>query len=71
MIIDILSINKIPLLKYELLYFQSCLKRSFEAKVYQCPTCRTDLGKDCPMKVNANLAQALTILFPGYSADRQ
>ncbi|XP_050425724.1 E3 ubiquitin-protein ligase UHRF1-like [Adelges cooleyi] len=49
---------------------KDCLKRSFSAQVYQCPSCRAELGKNYPMDVNSNLADTLLYLFPGYNADR-
>jgi len=49
---------------------KGCLKRSFNASVFHCPTCRAELGKTFIMKTNNKLAKALLYLFPGYSADR-
>lgn len=47
-----------------------CLKRSFSAKVFQCPSCRAELGKNYPMDINTKLANILLYLFPGYNAGR-
>ncbi|CAG0895764.1 unnamed protein product [Darwinula stevensoni] len=47
-----------------------CIQRSFKAEVYSCPACRTNLGKDYKIKVNANLFDALKCLFPGYENGR-
>src|SRR5205085_2312047 len=37
----------------------SCLKRSFKAKTFACPTCRYDLGESFAMVVNEQLKNAL------------
>lgn len=50
--------------------FQGCLKRSFKAEVFCCPTCRKDLGKDYALKVNTTLSAVLKSLFPGYENGR-
>jgi len=52
------------------MFFQGCLRRSFNADVFQCPSCRAELGKSYPMNVNAKLAKTLLYLFPGYNLDR-
>ncbi|XP_050541918.1 E3 ubiquitin-protein ligase UHRF1-like [Daktulosphaira vitifoliae] len=49
---------------------KECLKRSFNAEVYQCPSCRSELGKSYSMTINSNLAEILLYLFPGYSTGR-
>lgn len=49
---------------------QGCLKRSFKAEVFCCPTCRKDLGKDYELKVNTTLSGVLQALFPGYENGR-
>lgn len=49
---------------------QSCLKRSFKAEVYSCPTCRKDLGTDYKLEVNDTLRGVLNQLFPGYENGR-
>lgn len=49
---------------------KACLKRSFSAQVYNCPSCRYELGKDFELTVNENLASALLHLFPGYEVGR-
>ncbi|GLH14953.1 Ubiquitin [Gryllus bimaculatus] len=48
----------------------SCLKRSFKAEVYSCPTCRGDLGQNFKMDVNKPLSNCLLKLFPGYEVGR-
>uniref|UniRef100_A0A3P8T2E8 E3 ubiquitin-protein ligase UHRF n=1 Tax=Amphiprion percula TaxID=161767 RepID=A0A3P8T2E8_AMPPE len=49
---------------------QTCLQRSFRAKVYTCPACRHDLGKDYVMTQNKTLQILLDQFFPGYSKGR-
>ncbi|XP_015367414.1 PREDICTED: E3 ubiquitin-protein ligase UHRF1-like [Diuraphis noxia] len=49
---------------------KGCLKRSFIAHVFQCPSCRAELGKNYPMNINVKLAKTLLYLFPGYNSDR-
>nr|XP_039255281.1 E3 ubiquitin-protein ligase UHRF1-like [Styela clava] len=49
---------------------KSCLKRSFNAEVYSCPTCRFELGKNYKFVVNENLQNALLKLLPGYDNGR-
>ncbi|XP_001945737.1 E3 ubiquitin-protein ligase UHRF1 isoform X1 [Acyrthosiphon pisum] len=49
---------------------KGCLRRSFNADVFQCPSCRAELGKSYPMNVNVKLAKTLLFLFPGYNLDR-
>lgn len=49
---------------------KTCLQRSFRAKVYTCPACRHDLGKDFPMTQNKTLQMLLDQFFPGYSKGR-
>jgi len=49
---------------------QSCLQRSFSAKVYSCPACRHDLGEKYKITVNKTLQSALVALFPGYEVGR-
>jgi E3 ubiquitin-protein ligase UHRF1 len=49
---------------------KECLKRSFKADVFNCPTCRLDLGKDFKMATNEKLQSALSRLFPGYESGR-
>lgn len=49
---------------------QTCLQRSFRAKVYTCPACRHDLGKDYIMTQNTTLQKLLDQFFPGYSKGR-
>jgi len=49
---------------------QSCLKRSFKASVYSCPTCRSNLADSCQLVVNDGLQSALSKLFPGYELAR-
>ncbi|TKS84454.1 E3 ubiquitin-protein ligase UHRF2 [Collichthys lucidus] len=44
--------------------------RSFRAKVYTCPACRHDLGKDYIMIQNVTLQMLLDQFFPGYSKGR-
>uniref|UniRef100_H3CUG5 E3 ubiquitin-protein ligase UHRF n=1 Tax=Tetraodon nigroviridis TaxID=99883 RepID=H3CUG5_TETNG len=49
---------------------KTCLQRSFRAKVYTCPACRHDLGKDYVMTQNTTLQKLLDQFFPGYSKGR-
>ncbi|XP_034047810.1 E3 ubiquitin-protein ligase UHRF2-like [Thalassophryne amazonica] len=49
---------------------KTCLQRSFRAKVYTCPACRHDLGKDYIMTQNKTLQLLLDQFFPGYSKGR-
>ncbi|KAG7224051.1 hypothetical protein INR49_015308 [Caranx melampygus] len=49
---------------------KTCLQRSFRAKVYTCPACRHDLGKDYVMIQNKTLQMLLDQFFPGYSKGR-
>ncbi|XP_045122667.1 E3 ubiquitin-protein ligase UHRF1-like [Portunus trituberculatus] len=49
---------------------KTCLQRSFKAKVFTCPACRHDLGKDHKLEVNKPLSKCLLALFPGYDASR-
>ncbi|XP_044029881.1 E3 ubiquitin-protein ligase UHRF2-like [Siniperca chuatsi] len=49
---------------------KTCLQRSFRAKVYSCPACRHDLGKDYVMTQNVPLQMLLDQFFPGYSKGR-
>lgn len=49
---------------------KACLKRSFSAQVYNCPSCRHELGKHFELTVNEILASALLHLFPGYEVGR-
>uniref|UniRef100_H2UJY7 E3 ubiquitin-protein ligase UHRF n=1 Tax=Takifugu rubripes TaxID=31033 RepID=H2UJY7_TAKRU len=49
---------------------KTCLQRSFRAKVYTCPACRHDLGKDYIMTQNTTLQKLLDQFFPGYSKGR-
>ncbi|GAA6217116.1 E3 ubiquitin-protein ligase UHRF2-like isoform X1 [Lates japonicus] len=49
---------------------KTCLQRSFRAKVYTCPACRHDLGKDYIMTQNKMLQMLLDQFFPGYSKGR-
>ncbi|KAM3599831.1 uncharacterized protein V6R79_012356 [Siganus canaliculatus] len=49
---------------------KTCLQRSFRAKVYTCPACRHDLGKDYIMVQNTTLQMLLDQFFPGYSKGR-
>ncbi|ETE68150.1 E3 ubiquitin-protein ligase UHRF2, partial [Ophiophagus hannah] len=49
---------------------KDCLDRSFRAKVYSCPACRYDLGKNYTMEVNQPLQDLLIQLFPGYGNGR-
>ncbi|KAM9306456.1 E3 ubiquitin-protein ligase UHRF2 isoform 2-T2 [Pholidichthys leucotaenia] len=49
---------------------KSCLQRSFKARVYTCPACRHDLGKDYVMTPNKMLQMLLDQFFPGYSKGR-
>lgn len=52
------------------LLFQACLKRSFDADVLTCPTCRSPIEKALLKKKNDSLQESLNLLFPGYSAAR-
>ncbi|XP_054280834.1 E3 ubiquitin-protein ligase UHRF1-like [Macrosteles quadrilineatus] len=47
-----------------------CLKRSFNADVQTCPTCRNPLEKQILNNVNSSLQDVLDILFPGYTKSR-
>jgi len=47
-----------------------CIDRSFMAEVYNCASCRADLGKDYKKVVNEQLKDALNAFFPGYEAGR-
>ncbi|XP_002740994.1 E3 ubiquitin-protein ligase UHRF1-like [Saccoglossus kowalevskii] len=49
---------------------KSCLQRSFQAKVYNCPACRNDLEKGCTISINKELQTALRKIFPGYENGR-
>uniref|UniRef100_A0A672J8F8 E3 ubiquitin-protein ligase UHRF n=1 Tax=Salarias fasciatus TaxID=181472 RepID=A0A672J8F8_SALFA len=49
---------------------KTCLQRSFRAKVYTCPACRHDLGRDYAMTQNRTLQLLLDQFFPGYSKGR-
>ncbi|KAE9529076.1 hypothetical protein AGLY_012030 [Aphis glycines] len=49
---------------------KGCLKRSFASKVYQCPSCRAELGKTYLMNMNIKLANTLLYFFPGYITGR-
>lgn len=49
---------------------KACLKRSFSAQVYNCPSCRHELGKQFELAVNEKLASTLLHLFPGYEVGR-
>ncbi|CAN9504517.1 unnamed protein product [Ophioblennius macclurei] len=49
---------------------KTCLQRSFRAKVYTCPACRHDLGRDYVMTQNKTLQLLLDQFFPGYSKGR-
>ncbi|XP_074473055.1 E3 ubiquitin-protein ligase UHRF2 [Sebastes fasciatus] len=49
---------------------KTCLQRSFRAKVYTCPACRHDLGKDFVMSQNVTLQVLLDQFYPGYSKGR-
>ncbi|XP_012260233.2 E3 ubiquitin-protein ligase UHRF1-like isoform X1 [Athalia rosae] len=48
----------------------SCLKRSFSAGVYSCPSCRYALEKNYRMLENDALTSTLLSLYPGYQAGR-
>ncbi|XP_046411675.1 E3 ubiquitin-protein ligase UHRF1-like [Neodiprion virginianus] len=48
----------------------SCLKRSFSAGVYSCPSCRHPLESNYRMIENETLASVLLSLYPGYQAGR-
>jgi len=50
----------------------SCLERSFSAGVFNCSSCRADLGKDylTTKPMNSNLKKALNVIFPGYEVGR-
>eukprot|EP00090_Calanus_glacialis_P008127 TRINITY_DN16464_c0_g1_i4.p1 TRINITY_DN16464_c0_g1~~TRINITY_DN16464_c0_g1_i4.p1 ORF type:complete len:757 (-),score=288.61 TRINITY_DN16464_c0_g1_i4:194-2464(-) len=49
-----------------------CLERSFSADVFNCSSCRADLGKDylTTKPLNNNLKKALNTIFPGYEVGR-
>lgn len=49
-----------------------CLERSFSAGVFNCPSCRADLGKDylTTKPLNNNLKKVLNAIFPGYEVGR-
>ncbi|XP_025191295.1 E3 ubiquitin-protein ligase UHRF1-like [Melanaphis sacchari] len=49
---------------------KGCLKRSFASEVYQCPSCRAELGKTYHMNINTLLAKTLLYFFPGYNTGR-
>uniref|UniRef100_A0A2S2PRQ6 RING-type E3 ubiquitin transferase n=1 Tax=Schizaphis graminum TaxID=13262 RepID=A0A2S2PRQ6_SCHGA len=49
---------------------KGCLKRSFASEVYQCPSCRAELGKSYLMNINTLLANTLLYFFPGYNRGR-
>ncbi|XP_071952260.1 E3 ubiquitin-protein ligase UHRF1-like [Antedon mediterranea] len=49
---------------------KACLQRSFRAQVYNCPSCRHDLGKGYSMAQSKVLATILRELFPGYENGR-
>ncbi|KAG8253591.1 ubiquitin-like with PHD and RING finger domains 2 [Homalodisca vitripennis] len=51
-------------------FCSSCLKRSFQAEVMTCPTCRSSLDKEVLKKINVALQEVLLLLFPGYSGSR-
>ncbi|CAH1985496.1 unnamed protein product [Acanthoscelides obtectus] len=42
---------------------RDCFRKSFAFKIYCCPCCRYDLGKDYRLIVNKNLGEALERLF--------
>jgi len=50
----------------------SCLERSFSAGVFNCPSCRAELGKDylTTKPYNEELKKLLNAIFPGYEAGR-
>jgi len=50
----------------------SCLERSFSAGVYNCSSCRADLGKDylTTKPGNDKLKKVLNVIFPGYEVGR-
>lgn len=50
----------------------SCLERSFIAGVYNCSSCRADLGKDylTTKPGNDKLKKVLNVIFPGYEVGR-
>ena len=45
-----------------------CLERSFSAGVFNCPSCRAELGKDylTTKPKNEPLKKVLNAIFPGY-----
>eukprot|EP00092_Neocalanus_flemingeri_P020389 GFUD01022087.1.p1 GENE.GFUD01022087.1~~GFUD01022087.1.p1 ORF type:complete len:755 (-),score=252.74 GFUD01022087.1:131-2395(-) len=49
-----------------------CLERSFSAGVFNCSSCRADLGKDYlkTKPLNSNLKTVLNAIFPGYEVGR-
>jgi len=49
-----------------------CLERSFGAGVFNCPSCRADLGKDylTTKPLNNNLKKVLNAILPGYEVGR-
>jgi len=47
-----------------------CLDRSFDAKVFVCPSCRGELGKEYTKPVNKQLKENLNMIFPGYEVGR-
>lgn len=49
---------------------KKCLERSFKAEVFNCPTCRKELGESYDINVNTALQEALQALFPGYENGR-
>nr|CAH7757329.1 unnamed protein product [Callosobruchus chinensis] len=49
---------------------KACFKRAFSCQIYNCPSCRNDLGENYRLTVNEKLGQALKMLFPGYDAGR-
>uniref|UniRef100_A0A1B6LJB4 RING-type E3 ubiquitin transferase n=1 Tax=Graphocephala atropunctata TaxID=36148 RepID=A0A1B6LJB4_9HEMI len=51
-------------------FCSACLKRSFQAEVTTCPTCRSPLDKEILKKINSALQDALLQLFPGYTGSR-
>lgn len=48
----------------------ACLQGSFRAKVFTCPSCRHELGKNMAMEPNEDLCRALNAIFPGYENGR-
>lgn len=49
---------------------KKCLERSFKAEVFNCPTCRKELGESYVISINTSLQKALQALFPGYENGR-